>query len=94
MKNAFLFQLNKLTLILANQISLILCIFIKPDVFFFIKTLAIKRWFPFNFAKILQGRHSVVDGPKTFKHLADISLERGFQDIVLSNLLLFSCACY
>ena len=27
----------------------------------------IKRWFPFNFAKTLLGRHFVVGGPKNFK---------------------------
>ena len=31
------------------------------------KNLAIKRWFPLDFAKILQGRHFMVDGPKTSK---------------------------
>ena len=30
------------------------------------EVLAIKRWFPFNFAKTLQGRHFVVGGPKNF----------------------------
>ena len=58
-----------------------------------LKVLAIKRWFPFNFAKILQDRHFVVGGPKTFKLLADISVESGLQNIVLSSLLLFLCAC-
>ena len=28
------------------------------------------------------------------KTLPDISIDRGFQKIVLSGLLLFSCACY
>ena len=54
--------------------------------------LAIKRWFLFNFTKILQGHHVVVGGPKTFKLLPDISFDGGFQKIVWSNLLLFSCA--
>ena len=51
---------------LANHILLILCIFIKPNVWYSwsLKILAIKRWFPFNFAKILQGRHFLVGGPK------------------------------
>ena len=43
---------------------------------------------------ILQGRHFVVDGPKTFKLSPDISFDTGFQKIVLSSLLLFLCACY
>ena len=62
----FLFHLNELNLLLRNQILLILCIFIKPNVWYLwsLKILAIKRWFPFNFAKILQGRHFVVGGPK------------------------------
>ena len=92
----FLFHLNKLNILLANQILHILCIFIKPNVWYSwsLKILAIKRWFPFNFAKILQGRHFVVGGPKNFKLLADISFESNLQNIVLSNLLLLSCACY
>ena len=62
----FLFHLNKLNLLLANQILLILCIFIKPNVWYLwsLKILAIKRWFPFNFANILQGRHFVEVRPK------------------------------
>ena len=89
----FLFHLNKLNFLLANQISLILYIFIKPNVWYWssLKILVVKRWFPFNFTKTLQGRHFVVGGPKSFKLLADISLERGLQSIVLLSLLLFSC---
>ena len=70
--------------------------------------LAIKRWFTFNFTKNLQGRYFVVDGPKNFKLLPDISFDRGFEKIIASNLLrqiycvkfiasnllLFSRACY
>ena len=58
-----------------------------------LKTLANKRWFLFNFAKALQNRHFVVGGRKNFKLLGDVSLESGLQNIVLSRLLLFSCAC-
>ena len=37
----------------------------------------------------------MVGGPKYFtKLLPDISFDSGFQKIVLSSLLLFSCACY
>ena len=73
-----------------------LWIFIKPIVWYSwsLKILAIKRWFPFNFAKILQGRHFVVGGPKNFKLLADISFESSLQNTVLPSLLLFLCACY
>ena len=46
-----------------------------------LKILAIKQWFPFNFAKILQGHHFLVRGgrrgevAKNFKLLPDISLQ-------------------
>ena len=53
-----------------------------------------KRWFPFNFAIILQGRHFVVDGTKNIKLSTDISFERDFRNIALSNLLLLSCPCW
>ena len=91
-----LLHLNKLNILLANPILHILCIFIKPNVWYSwsLKILAIKRWFPFNFAKILQGRHFVVGGPKNFKLLADISFDSSLQNTVLPSLLLFLCACY
>ena len=91
-----LFHLNKLNMLLANQILHILRIFIKSNVWYLwsLKILAIKRWFTFNFAKILQGCHFVVCGPKIFKLLAEISFESGLQNIVLSSLPLFLCACY
>ena len=86
----YLFHLNKLNILLANQILHILCIFIKPNVWYSwsLKKLANKRW---NFT-----------GPpfcggwtqKLFEILADISFESSFQNTVLSNLLLFLCACY
>ena len=43
-----------------------LCIFIKPNVWYSwsLKILAIKRWLPFNFINILQGCHFVVGRPK------------------------------
>ena len=92
----FLFHLNKLNILLANQILHILWIFIKPNVWYSwsLKMLAIKRWFPFNFEKILQGRHFVVGGPKNFKLLADISFDSSLQNTILPSLLLFLCACY
>ena len=60
----FLFHLNKLNILLANQILHILWIFMKPNVWYLwsLKILATKRWFPFNFAKILQGRPSFWGG--------------------------------
>ena len=58
------------------------------------KILVIKRWFPFNFAKILQGRHFVVGRPKNLKVLLDIFFDNDFQKVELSSFLLFSCACY
>ena len=77
----FLFHLNKLNILLANQILHILWIFIKPNVWYLwsSKILAIKRWFPFNVPKILQRRYFVVGGPKNFKLLADISFESSLQ---------------
>ena len=60
----------------------------------YLKILAIKRSFPFNFAKVLQGRHFVVVWQKTFKLLPDASFDSGFQKIVLATLMLFSCAFY
>ena len=91
-----LFHLNKLNLLLANQVLLTLCILIKPNLWclWSLKILFIKRWFPFYFAIILQGRHFVVDGPKNFKLLVDISFESGLQNILLLSLLLFWCVCY
>ena len=87
----FLFHLNKLNILLANQILHILWIFIKPNVWYSwsFKILAIKRWFPFDFAKILQGHYFVVGGPKNFKLLAEISFDSSLQNTLLLSLLLF-----
>ena len=76
-------------MLLANQILHILCIFIKPNVWYSwsLKILAIKRWFPFNFAKTLQGCRFVVGGLKSFKLLADICFENRFQNTILPSLL-------
>ena len=92
----FLFHLNKLNILLANRILYIKCILIKPNVWYSwgLKMLAIKKWFLFNFAKILQGHHFVVGGPKNFKLLADISLDSSLQNTLLPSLLLFFCGCY
>ena len=92
----FLFHLNKLNMLLANQILHIVWIFIKPNIWYSwsLKILSIKRWSLVNFVQILQGGHFVVGEPKTFKLLADISFESILQNTVLSTLLLFLCACY
>ena len=92
----FLFHLNKLNMLLVNQILHILCIFIKPNVWYLwsLKIVAIIRWFLFNFTKLLQGCHFVVGEPKNFKLLADISFESGLQNTVLPSLLLYLCARY
>ena len=52
-----LFHLTKLNMLLANHILYILCIFIKPNVWYLwsLKILAIKKWFPFSFAKNFTG---------------------------------------
>ena len=47
-----------------------------------------------QFCNDFTGRHFVVDGPKSFKLLADISFESGLQNTVLPSLLLFSWACF
>ena len=93
----FLFHLNKLNILhWIYQILHILRIFIKPNGWYSwsLKIWAIKRWFLFSFAKILQGCHFIVGGPKNFKLLADISFESSLQNTVLPSLLLFLCACY
>ena len=88
-------HLSKLNILLANQVLHILWIFIKPNVWYSwsFKILAIKRWFPFDFAKILQGHYFVVGGPKNFKLLADISFESSLQNTVWPSLLLFLFTC-
>ena len=65
----------------ANKILQILRIFIKPNIWYSwsLKILAIKRVFPFNLTKTLQGHHFVVGGPKSFKLLADIFLRTAFK---------------
>ena len=72
-----------------------LCIFIKPNVRYWwsLKILVFKTWFPFNFENFT-GPPFCGEWTKELKLLADISFESGLENIVLSNLLLFSCACY
>ena len=67
-----------------------------------LKILAIKQWFPFNFAKILQGHHFLVRGAgearlqktSNFYQIFLCNFSFFFQKIVLLSLQLFSCACY
>ena len=58
---------------------------IKANVWYLgnLKTLAIKRWFQFNFANILQGCCFVVGALKNFTISPDISIDSGFEKIVL-----------
>ena len=86
-------HLSKLNILLANQVLHILWIFIKPNVWYSwsLKILAIKRWFLFNFAKILQGRHFVVGGPNNFKLLADISFLRAAFKILYCRVYSYFC---
>ena len=82
-------------MLLPNQILLILCIFIKQNVWYSwsLKIFVIKRWFPFNFTKILHGRLFAVGGPKNFKLLTDISLHRGLSSLssVAKFTIIFVC---
>ena len=54
-EKCLLFHHNKLNLLLKNQILLISCILVKPNVWYSwsLKILTIKRWFPFTFAAML-----------------------------------------
>ena len=89
-------RFDKLNLLLENQILLILCIFNKPNVWYFwsLKILAIKRWFPLQLHKKFTGSSFCDWWAKNLKLLSDIYFDSGFQKIVLLNLLLFLCACY
>ena len=96
MKNTFNFILTNWIFYWQIRFCTYYAFFIKPNVWYSwsLKILAIKRWFLFNFAKILQGRLFMVGGPKNFKLLVDISFESSVQNTVLPSLLLFLCACY
>ena len=73
-----------------------MCNSIKANVWYFrsLEKLAIKMWFPINFAKNLKDRHFVVGGPKNLKLSTNTCLGVGFQKNVLSSFLLFSSVCY
>ena len=91
MKNTFYFILTNWIFYWQIRFCTYYAFFIKPNVWYSwsLKILAIKRWFLFDFAKILQGRHFLVGGPKNFKLLVDISFESSLQNTVLPSLLVF-----
>ena len=90
----FLFHLNKLNMLLENQILHILCIFMKPNVWYSWKYWPLKDGFRLISAKTLQGHHLMVGGPRNVKLLEDICFQNSLQNVVLSSLLLFLRACY
>ena len=73
-----------------------LCNLIKTNVWYLqsLEKLAIKIWFPFNFAKNLKDRHFVVGGSKNLKLSPNTCFGVSFQKNVLSSFLLFSSVCY
>ena len=73
-----------------------LCNSVKANVWYLrsLENLAIKMWFPFNFAKNLKNRHFVVGGPKNLKLSTNTCFSVGFQKNVLSSFQLFSSVCY
>ena len=73
-----------------------LCKSIKKNVSYLrsLEKLAIKMWFPFNFAKNLKDRHFVVGGSKNLKLSPNTCFGVSFQKNVLSSFLLFSSVCY
>ena len=58
-----------------------------------LEKLAIKMWFPFNFAKNLKDRHFVMGGSKNLKP-ETFFFGVSFQKILLSSFLLFLSVCY
>ena len=59
-----------------------------------LEKLAIKMFFPFNFAKNLKNRHFVVGGSKKLKRLSNTCFGVNFQKYVLPSFLLFLSVCY
>ena len=55
------------------------------------KILAIKRWFPFKFAKTFKGLSFYGGLAENFFYK---TFDNDFQEIVLASLMLLSCACY
>ena len=64
------------------------------DIFQNLEKLAIKMWFPLNFAKNLKDRHFVVGESKTFKLLTNTRFGVSLQKNVLLSLLLLLSVCY
>ena len=87
MKNAFCFFLIKFVIDKSNFAFWLTQISYSWS----LKILAIKRWFPFNFAKKLQGHHYVVENCKLSAH---ISFDSGLQNSALPTLMLISSACF
>ena len=59
-----------------------------------LEKLAIKMWFPINFAKTLKECYFVVGGSKNVKLSTKAFFSVSFQKNVLSSFLLFSSVCY
>ena len=59
-----------------------------------LEKLAIKMWFPFNFAKNLKNQHFVVSGSKNLKLSPYTHFVARFQRNILSSFLLFWSVCY
>ena len=80
----------------ANWPLLKLCNSIKTNVWYLrsLEKLAIKMWFPFNFAKNLKDRHFVVGGSKNLKLSTNTCFGVSFQKNVFSSFLLFLSLCY
>ena len=81
----------------ANWHLLGLCNSIKANVWYLqsLEKLAIKMWFPFNFAKNLKDRHFVVGGSKNLKLSTNTCFGVSFQKKnVFSRLLLVPSVCY
>ena len=80
-------------MLLANQILHQLCIFIKQNVWYegSLEILANERWFPFNFAKTLQGRHFLVGSPKNFKLLKYLFWEQPSKYRISEFTAIFMC---
>ena len=68
-----------------------LCNSIKPNVWYLrsLEKLAIKMWFPFNFAKNLKDRHFVVGGSKNLKLSPNTCFGVSFQKNVFLSFLSF-----
>ena len=73
-----------------------LCNSIQKNVWYLrsLEKLAIKKWFPFNFARNLKGHHFVVGGSKNLKLSTNTCFGVSFQKNVFSSFLLFSSVCY